>query len=258
MILRRLTNAFRKQDWFTVLVEIMIVVLGVFLGIQVSNWNEARSDRQLGKEYTIRLIADFEKDLAGNRVMSAYYTQVLLSIETADQLLSASDPDPKDLVAAAYRSSEFSNDPTNRATWDQIVSSGHLGLLPSQAIASGLSDYYKYQDSNNETISLLQGTPYRLAVRSLIPLPIQLAIRDGCSDVSDERNVIVGFTAECRLDVDETLLEESAQALMSSATIRETLRHQYSMVAAARNNMNGNITLIESVIDALRASGEAL
>jgi hypothetical protein len=28
MILRRLVSAFRKQDWFTVAVEIMIVVLG--------------------------------------------------------------------------------------------------------------------------------------------------------------------------------------------------------------------------------------
>ena len=38
MILRRITEAFRKQDWFTVAVETLIVVLGVFLGIQLGNW----------------------------------------------------------------------------------------------------------------------------------------------------------------------------------------------------------------------------
>ena len=32
LILRRITEAFRKQDWFTVAVETLIVVLGVFLG----------------------------------------------------------------------------------------------------------------------------------------------------------------------------------------------------------------------------------
>ena len=51
MILRRLSDAFRKQDWFTVAVEILIVVLGVFLAIQLGNWNEARkaqaSEQQL-------------------------------------------------------------------------------------------------------------------------------------------------------------------------------------------------------------------
>ena len=45
MILRRLTTAFRKQDWFTVGVETLIVVFGVFIGLQVNNWNEARGDR---------------------------------------------------------------------------------------------------------------------------------------------------------------------------------------------------------------------
>lgn len=45
MILRRIVDAFRRQDWFTVFVETMIVVLGVFLGLQVNNWNAARSER---------------------------------------------------------------------------------------------------------------------------------------------------------------------------------------------------------------------
>jgi hypothetical protein len=44
MILRRLTNAFRKQDWFTVVIETLIVVFGVFIGIQMANWNEAQQE----------------------------------------------------------------------------------------------------------------------------------------------------------------------------------------------------------------------
>ena len=43
MIVRRLSDSIRRQNWFTVLVEIVIVVIGVFLGIQVSNWNEGRA-----------------------------------------------------------------------------------------------------------------------------------------------------------------------------------------------------------------------
>jgi len=256
MILRRLTTAFRNQDWFTVVVETLIVVFGVFIGLQVNNWNAARHDRQLGETYTVRLIADLEKDLVSSTTMFNYYTQVLGSIEAADRLLSGSGPDPRELVAAAYRASEFSSDPANRATWEQMVSAGHLGLLPSRANASRLSDYYKFQDSNEETLSLLQGSPYRLAARSLIPLPVQVAIREGCSDVMDDVNVIVRFTDECRLDVDAALLDEAAQVLIASAAIRETLRHQYSMVASVRNNVNGNIALIEIILDELRGAGE--
>ena len=45
MILRRLASAFGRQDWFTVAVETMIVVFGVFIGLQVNNWNAARIER---------------------------------------------------------------------------------------------------------------------------------------------------------------------------------------------------------------------
>jgi hypothetical protein len=36
--LRRVTGHVQKQDWFAVGVDFAIVVVGVFVGIQVSNW----------------------------------------------------------------------------------------------------------------------------------------------------------------------------------------------------------------------------
>ena len=63
MILRRLATAIRKQDWFTVFIETLIVVLGVFLGLQVNNWNEARKDRLEAETSRERLIADLHADL---------------------------------------------------------------------------------------------------------------------------------------------------------------------------------------------------
>ena len=44
MILRRLAEGVRQQDWFTVVVEVLIVVVGIFLGLQVDDWNEGRQD----------------------------------------------------------------------------------------------------------------------------------------------------------------------------------------------------------------------
>lgn len=43
-MLRRMSQALRAQNWTTILVEFVLLVVGVFLGIQVANWNE---DRQL-------------------------------------------------------------------------------------------------------------------------------------------------------------------------------------------------------------------
>lgn len=62
MILRRLSTALRKQDWFTVLIETLIVMFGVFLGIQVANWNGERASHT---EY-VQALTRLETEIAGN------------------------------------------------------------------------------------------------------------------------------------------------------------------------------------------------
>ncbi|MDH4106030.1 MAG: hypothetical protein OEV39_07955 [Gammaproteobacteria bacterium] len=55
MILRRLIRHLKDQQWSAIALDLLIVVLGVFIGIQVSNWNEGRRDRQSEREYLDRL-----------------------------------------------------------------------------------------------------------------------------------------------------------------------------------------------------------
>ncbi|MFN2275594.1 MAG: hypothetical protein ACK2TX_12195, partial [Anaerolineales bacterium] len=45
MILRRISEHISSQNWFAVAVEFIIVVVGVFMGLQVQDWNEARKAR---------------------------------------------------------------------------------------------------------------------------------------------------------------------------------------------------------------------
>ena len=253
MILRRITEHVRAQNWTAVALDFVIVVVGVFIGIQVANWNEAQANGRLGRDYKERLITEIQNDLAATQVLSGYYEDVLDSVTQTNRLLSAPEADANALVIAAYRASEYTSIPSNRATWDQIVSSGHLGLLLESAIESGLPDYYKFQESNEAVIDRLQDSPYRIAVRSLIPLPVQLSIREGCSDSLDELSISQGFMTECHLEVEPSLLEEAAEALRTSPAIRDTLRYQYSMVGLVQINNAGNIALQERVLAGLTA-----
>lgn len=63
MILRRTAEAFRRQDWFTVTIETLMVVLGVFLGLQVNNWNGARAESVRSREYLSRIRAELVADM---------------------------------------------------------------------------------------------------------------------------------------------------------------------------------------------------
>lgn len=46
MLLRRVTQHVRDQNWTAVAIDFCIVVVGVFVGIQVASWNDARVAKQ--------------------------------------------------------------------------------------------------------------------------------------------------------------------------------------------------------------------
>jgi hypothetical protein len=53
-----MADAIKEQNWFTVALEMLIVVVGIFIGLQVNDWNQARVDRVLESRYLERLQAD--------------------------------------------------------------------------------------------------------------------------------------------------------------------------------------------------------
>lgn len=64
MILHRLAVRLKQQDWAAVTIEFLLVVAGVFVGIQVANWNEERKDRALDAAYVARIAEDVRSDVA--------------------------------------------------------------------------------------------------------------------------------------------------------------------------------------------------
>lgn len=63
MIIRKLATALKRQDWFTVLLEVTIVVVGIFIGLQVDDWNERRKESLKHDELLADLSAGLRSDL---------------------------------------------------------------------------------------------------------------------------------------------------------------------------------------------------
>ena len=55
MILRRVITHVRQQEWTAIAIDFVIVVAGVFVGLQVANWNTDRQNRALAHGYLQRL-----------------------------------------------------------------------------------------------------------------------------------------------------------------------------------------------------------
>lgn len=255
MLLRRMIQHVREQNWTAIAIDFVIVVVGVFIGIQVANWNESLAEDRLGRAYAARLRADLEQDLTSLRESVAYYGAVLDSVVRTDALLADPQSDAKDLVVSAYRASEINFNPMARATWDEIVSSGDIGLLPP-GVARQAAEHYAF-DTSRDTYDILIQSAYRHRVRKVIPLAVQQAMRAGCSDHRDETQKITGFMAGCTLDLSPETIAATAAALRADAAVQANLRYQYSDVFSAHANIRGDVASTEQALAALSGAAAA-
>ena len=249
MILSRVIEHVKQQHWTAVFLDFVIVVTGVFIGIQVSNWNAARADKRLGAEYATRLSVDLRTDLTSTNRQLTYYEEVLRAVHRTDELLKDPNADPEPVVTSAYRATEIMFTAPSHATWDQIVSSGHLALLPKNA-AGPLAFYYSF-DVAGDLYQFLAGSAFRRKVRQIIPIEIQAAMRAGCSDELDEGGNAIGFMKECRLEADAALVRSTAEALRRDPAVGRTLNYQYSDVSRAVDNLRANLPVLKRAIAVL-------
>lgn len=134
MILQRLTTALRKQDWFTVLIETLIVVLGVFLGLQVNNWNADRVARAEADDLLWRLVVEAEAARADLAVYRDLHDEILdrsiklpVRLKATEDCL-AMDEEMKRLVLAV---GDFSPPRFSLATAREAIDSGKISDIRS-------------------------------------------------------------------------------------------------------------------------------
>ncbi len=89
MILRRVTEHVKTQNWFAVGIDLVIVVVGVFIGIQVANWNEGRRDQQTERQYLDRLRHELAAILPQAESMQARLADRLQRIEEVRAFLAS-------------------------------------------------------------------------------------------------------------------------------------------------------------------------
>jgi hypothetical protein len=143
MILQRLATSLRKQDWFTVAVETLIVVLGVFLGLQVNNWNAARVMRADEADLLSRMIVEAED---ARMEMADYLTLHNLILHDVKRLVVrlndkagclAMDDEMKGLILEV---GDFPPPRFSLASANEALETGRLSLIKSSEIRDGVRE----------------------------------------------------------------------------------------------------------------------
>ncbi|MEZ5957868.1 MAG: hypothetical protein R3C27_11735 [Hyphomonadaceae bacterium] len=92
MILRRIIEHLRKQEWTAIGIDFVIVVIGVFVGIQLGNWNEARAMRAQESAYLAQLRDEIVENDRMLEYLAIYTDRSVEAGRTALEWLESDEP----------------------------------------------------------------------------------------------------------------------------------------------------------------------
>jgi hypothetical protein len=229
MILRRLSQSLKEQNWTAIVIEFILLVSGVFLGMQVSNWNAERVDAQRARVYLERIGSDLHADRMNyqDRLrfwgdVSAYGAKGLDYAETGN----ANGADQWQLLLAYFQASQVAEFYTTDATFEELKSAGELGLIKDTRFRDELAQYY----SLGFNPLLTERPPYREHVRGLIPLDIQKYIWSHCYSTSADS---IQKMLPCKAPVADEQISEIVNLIRNDKALMAELRYWMSSMHVA-------------------------
>lgn len=195
MIIRKIADAMTTQNWFTVVLEVLIVVIGIFIGLQVDDWNEKRKDRNREIEYLQRIETELGQDIAefeAGVVLAARrreYARLIMAALTDPELVRR---EPNRFHRALVRAG-FTYSPTiSDHTFEEIKSAGELGIIENVGLRVSITEYYqqvKQYEQWNYLRELSQTEYFKRVAGITTPDSFQASWMDDGPDVSEDEAV---------------------------------------------------------------------
>jgi type II secretory pathway pseudopilin PulG len=236
MIFKRAIAKLRAQDWTAIGIELAIVIIGVFIGTWVANWNQHRQAQNEARQKLVQLKPELEQLQAFSKSARRYYS---ITGKYADTALAAWRGDPavsdSDFVIAAYQASQVYGFNNNGASWALVFGANDLRNITDPEARQALTRLMTF-DYSTINISAVQ-TRYRDHVREVIPDSIQQQIRKACGDVITGLGGTVVLPATCPITIDPALAASTAADLRRDKTLAPLLGQHRSLVSAYLTNL---------------------
>ena len=123
--------------------ELVLVVFGILVALQINNWNEDRIEQRQITEYAHALIKDLERDLIMAEVIAAEIDLLINKIDALAAYVRGRSLEQMSNLDLFYLMHKPFYRPYswNRTALDQIKSSGALRQMKNQKLAEMISEY---------------------------------------------------------------------------------------------------------------------
>lgn len=144
-MLTRFRTHFSRHDWFAVGVDLVVVVVGILIALEVGGWVEARKERDVEAVYLDRLEEDFAIELARIGDAQRFAQARIDAAKALDRMLvdpATTAAEPARVVWAVETASWRSFPQINAFVYGELQSTGRLALLRSVELRRMLAEHY--------------------------------------------------------------------------------------------------------------------
>jgi len=228
MLSRRIREHAADLNWLGVVIDFVIVVIGVFLGMQVNDWNQARLDRRQAQENRAMLVQDLDANQQ-NLAMRKHYYQWVHSegMKTLIELGKPASELGEQFLIDAYQASQAQPWNLKRNAYDQIVAAGQFGQIGDADLREEIGNYYVGSEVTGANLALIP--PYRETLRRAMPYPVQQQIRSLCGEtISEDKHgqVVMGLPGDCHLKLDPATVRDAVRQVHDMPDVRLDLNRQ--------------------------------
>lgn len=231
MILRRLIDNVNEQNWFVVLLDVSVVMVGIFLGMQVTDWNDERKDNDLQRIYNERLIIDFKNEKKGAQARINYFngtkTHGYKALTYLNQSSSHRIPMKEVLVAFMMASGRWENS-SKQNTYDELINSGRIHLIADFDLRDVINQYYS--DNTMRMIEFARMSSYFITIRSIIPPDIQKVILNNCEKIEGVLQVTIYIKQPCQLNLNNETVLATIKLIEKHPTLQSELNYLLSQI----------------------------
>ena len=241
---RHAASPVKHLHWSTILVDLVIVVVGVFIGMQASNWNQQRATEEQSAVFTARLKSDLRGEDWTYQFLIAYYREVLANANRAvDALEGKAKLSDEALLVSAYRGTQYRTRNRRGSTYDELISTGTIGLIRDPVLRDTAIRLYNITTFDN-LMREGMGSRYREAFRMSLPNDVQRALGTHCGDhfvrPGDYAAIHGVLDYPCSTGLSAQDIAESAKALRSNPDMVRFLRLRIADLETRLVDLTGN------------------
>jgi len=226
MRLRSLTKHIREQNWFAVALDFFIVVVGILIAFQITNWGSERTLDAKERELLIELKNDIENDVAKATTFIDHFANVHVAAKRSIEFIDSGD-DCGDvcwpIVADFMHASHWFPIAVKRTTFEDMR---RAGLPRSRDIVAAVEDYHA---QNYVSALVLNDLPkYREIVRSVLPVSVHEAYWATCWSINSGVETI--NYDDCPQNVSNEVAAKTVSTIIKEEGIRPSLTFWMSEV----------------------------